>query len=84
MANTAVNRRLTFGIRGPRDRWRHQTQGLLILGTGLALTSLALTALHAVAPGAGPGVEVAVLTIANLVVTVMRFVLMRVWVFVRR
>ena len=30
------------------------------------------------------GVEVAVLTVANLAVTVMRFVAMRTWMFVRR
>jgi putative flippase GtrA len=84
VANTATNRRVTFGVRGPRDRWRHQAQGLLILGAGLALTSGALALLHVAAPGASRGLEVAVLTVANLVVTVGRFVLMRVWVFVRR
>ncbi len=84
VANTAANRRLTFGLRGPTDRWRHQAQGLTILGTGLVLTSAALALLHLAAPGAGRGAEVVVLTAANLVVTALRFVLMRVWVFVRR
>ncbi|MGA9750064.1 MAG: glycosyltransferase [Nocardioides sp.] len=84
VANTAANRRLTFGVRGARDRWRHQAQGLLILGAGLALTSAALVLLHIVAPAAGRGVEVAVLTVTNLVVTALRFVLMRGWVFVVR
>jgi putative flippase GtrA len=84
VANTAANRRLTFGVRGPRDRWRHQAQGLLIFAAGLALTSGTLALLHAVAPQASATVEVVVLTLANLVVTVMRFVLLRLWVFVRR
>ena len=84
VANTAANRRLTFGVRGPRDRWRHQAQGLLIFAGGLALTSGTLALLHAVAPQASATVEVVVLTLANLVVTVRRFVLLRLWVFVRR
>ena len=84
VANTAANRRLTFGVRGPRDRWRHQAQGLLIFAAGLALTSGTLALLHAAAPQASATVEVVVLTLANLVVTVMRFVLLRLWVFVRR
>jgi hypothetical protein len=32
VANTAVNRRLTFGVRGPENLLRHQVQGLLIFG----------------------------------------------------
>jgi len=84
VANTAANRRLTFGVRGPRDRWRHQAQGLLIFAAGLALTSGTLALLHAAAPQTSATVEVVVLTLANLVVTVMRFVLLRLWVFVRR
>jgi len=49
LLNTAVNRRFTFGIRGRPDLARHQAQGLLAFGAGLALTSGALAALHAVA-----------------------------------
>ena len=40
--------------------------------------------LHAAAPEASRTAEVAVLTVTNLAVTVLRFVLMRVWVFARR
>jgi putative flippase GtrA len=82
VANTAANRRFTFGVKGPNGAARHQAQGLAIFAAGLAVTSLALALLHA--SGADHrGVEVAVLTAANLFVTVMRFVLMRSWVFVR-
>jgi putative flippase GtrA len=82
VANTAANRRFTFGVRGRRDAVRHQVQGLVIFGVGLAVTSGALWLLHAVGtPNAA--VEVTLLTLANLAVTVLRFVAMRVWVFVR-
>ena len=45
VANTAANRRFTFGFRGPEGAMRHQAQGLLVFGTGLAATSGALMAL---------------------------------------
>jgi hypothetical protein len=51
---------------------------LLVFGLGLALTSVSLTALGDGAPRA---VELAVLTAANLLATVIRFMLLRSWVF---
>ena len=82
VANTAANRRFTFGVRGPQEVLRHQLQGLAIFGAGLAATSAALWGLHALtAPNRT--VEVLVLTAANLAVTVLRFVAFRIWVFVR-
>ena len=63
---------------------RHQVQALLVFGVGLGLTSLSLWLLSALAPDASRWVEVGVLTAANLFVTVMRFVAMRVWIFSRR
>ena len=83
IGNTFANRRLTFGVRGRRDALRHQAQGLVVFAIGLGVTSGALWAVHA-AGSRHHGVEVAVLTVANLAVTVMRFVAMRSWVFVRR
>jgi putative flippase GtrA len=77
VANTAANRKLTFGIRGRSNAGRHQIKGLIAFGAGLALTSGALAALG----HAGRGAEVAVLIGANLVATVLRFVLYRSWVF---
>ncbi|MFJ5922771.1 glycosyltransferase [Kitasatospora sp. NPDC092948] len=79
--NTAANRRLTFGVTGRRDALRQQLEGGLAFLVGLALTSGAVAALHAVSPGAGHGVELATLVAANAVATVVRFVLLRVWVF---
>ena len=77
VANTAANRRLTFGISGRRHAARHQVRGLIAFGIGLALTSGALAVLHS----ASRGLEVSVLVAANLVATVIRFVLYRTWVF---
>ena len=82
--NTAVNRRFTFGIRGRPDLARHQAQGLLAFGTGLALTAAALAALHAAAPRPARATEVAVLVGANLAATVIRFLIYRHWVFRER
>ena len=81
MANTAANRRFTFGITGPSGAGRHQAQGLAVFGLGLALTSGALGLLHTVTPLPHPGLELAVLVLANLAATVLRFVLLRGWVF---
>lgn len=81
VANTAANRRFTFGVRGPRRVVRHQVQGLGIFAAGLGATSGSLALLHA-AGSPSRGVEVVVLTTANLGVTVLRFVAMKLWVFV--
>jgi putative flippase GtrA len=78
LANTAANRRLTFGISGRLHAARHQAKGLIAFGIGLVLTSGALAALPA---HTGRGLEVSVLVVANLVSTVIRFVLYRTWVF---
>ncbi|MGA2519218.1 MAG: bifunctional glycosyltransferase family 2/GtrA family protein [Acidimicrobiales bacterium] len=83
VANTAVNRRVTFGVRTRASHARHQAQGLVVFGVGLALTSGALALLHATAPAAGRAAEVVVLVAANVAATVVRFVLFRSWVFHR-
>ncbi|MGE3289501.1 MAG: glycosyltransferase [Pseudonocardia sp.] len=81
VANTAANRRLTFGVVGRTGAARHQLQGLLLLGVGLALTTGSLAALGVWFPGAGRAAEVAVLVAANALATVVRFVAFRSWVF---
>ena len=80
-ANTAVNRRLTFGIRGRTHAARHQVRGLIAFGIGLAVTSGALAALHAATARPSRAAEVAVLVAASLAATVVRFALYRAWVF---
>jgi len=84
LLNTAVNRRVTFGIRGRPDLARHQARGLIAFAAGLALTSAALTALHAAVPRPSRITEVAVLLTASMAATALRFVLYRRWVFRRR
>jgi putative flippase GtrA len=80
MANTAVNRRVTFGIRGASGAARHQFEGLIVFGLGLVLTSGSLALLGALtAPGVA--LELTVLVLANLAATILRFVLLRGWVF---
>ncbi|NEA98969.1 glycosyltransferase [Streptomyces sp. SID13726] len=81
MANTAANRRLTFGFRGRGGALRHQGRGLVVFLIGLALTSGALAGLHQAMPSAAHHTELAVLVVANLVATLLRFLLLRLWVF---
>ncbi|MBW5483730.1 bifunctional glycosyltransferase family 2/GtrA family protein [Streptomyces bambusae] len=84
LANTAANRRLTFGVRGRERALRHQAQGLLVFAIGLALTSGSLAALHAAGGRPAHTTELAVLITANLAATVLRFLLFRAWVFPER
>ncbi|WP_329039288.1 bifunctional glycosyltransferase family 2/GtrA family protein [Streptomyces sp. NBC_00178] len=81
VANTAANRRLTFGVRGRGGAVRHQAQGLVVFAIGLALTSGSLAGLGAASGQASHSTELAVLIAANLAATVLRFLLFRAWVF---
>ncbi|BBC94963.1 glycosyltransferase [Streptomyces griseofuscus] len=81
VANTAANRRLTFGVRGRGGAVRHQAQGLVVFAIGLALTSGSLAALDAAGGRPAHSTELAVLVTANLAATVLRFLLFRAWVF---
>ncbi|MGW6287852.1 glycosyltransferase [Streptomyces sp. NPDC055107] len=84
VANTAANRRLTFGVRGRSGAVRHQAQGLVVFAIGLALTSGSLAALGAASGAPSHTTELAVLITANLAATVLRFLLLRAWVFPER
>ncbi|MGW3077476.1 MULTISPECIES: GtrA family protein [unclassified Kitasatospora] len=81
VANTAANRRFTFGITGSEGAVRHQLQGAVAFLIGLGLSSGALALLALLAPHASRVVEVAGLVVANGLATVARFVLLKVWVF---
>ena len=81
VANTAVNRRVTFGIRGRARALRHQFLGLVAFGAGLALTSLALVAMRAMYASPARSVEVSVVVAATILATLVRFFLYRAWVF---
>jgi hypothetical protein len=62
----------------------HQFQGLIVFGIAWLITSGSLLELHALDPRASSIADLAMLTFANLVATVIRFVLLRVWVFRRQ
>jgi putative flippase GtrA len=81
VANTAANRRLTFGVRGGDRAWRHQAQGLVVFAIGLGLTSGSLALLDALTTTPARALELSVLIGANLVATGVRFLMMRIWVF---
>jgi putative flippase GtrA len=81
IANTAVNRRLTFGVKGSHKAARTQAEGLLVLGIGVALTSGALAALNAWQDNPSRTAELTVLVTANLAATLVRFLLFRAWIF---
>ncbi|MFS0731506.1 bifunctional glycosyltransferase family 2/GtrA family protein [Curtobacterium sp. 1P10AnD] len=81
IGNTALNRRFTFGVRGRAGAGMHQVQGLVVFGIAWAITAGSLVVLHAAAPDATHGTEIVVLTAANLVATLVRFVLFKAWVF---
>ncbi|MBU8860640.1 MULTISPECIES: dolichyl-phosphate beta-glucosyltransferase [unclassified Micromonospora] len=76
VANTAANRRLTFGVTGRRHAGRHHLQGLLAFALGLALTSGSLAVLHATSTP-NRALELTVLVTANLAATALRFLLLR-------
>jgi glycosyltransferase involved in cell wall biosynthesis len=84
VANTAANRRLTFGVRDTGGRMRHQSQGLVVFALGLALTSGSLFLLHRYDPSASHGVELTVLIASSVLATLLRFVLFRAWIFPQR
>jgi putative flippase GtrA len=78
VANTAANRRLTFGVRGRQGSATSQVQGLIVFFLGLALTTGALALLPSTA---SQPVELLVLVGANALATVLRFVAFRSWIF---
>jgi putative flippase GtrA len=81
--NTAANRRFTFGVSGI-GFVRQQLQGLLVFAVGLGLTSGSLAVLDLISTDPPRVVEVVVLVAVNLASTVLRFVLLREWVFATR
>ncbi|MGH3647294.1 MAG: GtrA family protein [Micromonosporaceae bacterium] len=79
--STALHRRITFGQRPDGTALWQQAQGLLLFGLNAALTSGALSSLSALVPDPGQHAELAVLVVATAVAGLLRFVLLRTWVF---
>jgi putative flippase GtrA len=81
IANTALNRRFTFGVVGRQRMTRHQLQGLIVFGLALGLTSGTLAVAHSLYSTPPASVELALLVAANAAATLLRFLLLRRWVF---
>ncbi len=79
--NTAANRAWTFGITGRRRVVTHHGQALLIFAITYVATTVALALLNKAAPDAGALAQTAVLALANVLSTVVRFVAMKRWIF---
>jgi putative flippase GtrA len=82
VGNTAANRRFTFRVRG-RGAVQQQLRGLITFGVALAVTAGSLALLHRVDPSPSRLTELVALVVANLMATVLRFTLLRHWVFRR-
>jgi putative flippase GtrA len=81
VANTAANRRLTFGIRGRVGLARQHLAGIAVFVLALALTSGALSLLHGLDPRPARPLEAVVLVVANLAATLTRYTALSSWVF---
>jgi putative flippase GtrA len=83
VANTAANRRLTFGLRGRGGLARDHLRGAGVYVVTLGMTSGAMALLHAWAPAAPLALQAAVLAAASTGATVTRYLALRSWVFRR-
>jgi putative flippase GtrA len=84
IANTSLNRRFTFGVRGGAGLAGHHAGGLVAFALALALTNIAAAGLQAVQPNATRTTELAVLVAASAVATLARFLLLRTLIVGRR
>ena len=57
IANTAANRRFTFGVAGASKAARHHVEGLIVFAIALAITSGALALLHVFVAATAPGLS---------------------------
>jgi putative flippase GtrA len=83
VANTAANRRLTFGLRGREGLAHHHARGAVVYVLTLGLTTLALASLHRIDPSPSRTIELGVLVVAGAAATITRYVALRTWVFAR-
>jgi putative flippase GtrA len=77
LANTAANRRFTFGVRGANSLVHDHLAGLAGLGVALLITTSAIALLDQVSARPSRLTEVTVLVTANALATLCRFVLLR-------
>jgi putative flippase GtrA len=77
LANTTANRRLTFARRGSHRRGRQLRDGLVLSGLPLVTTLAAVAA----TTGTADTARVVIVTLASGLSALVRFVLLRRWVF---
>ncbi len=80
IANMAANRRITFSDRAPFRRRDQLLGGLAVFATSLALTTVALLAAAGIG-GASVTSDLVAIAVANGAAALVRFVLLRAWVF---
>jgi glycosyltransferase involved in cell wall biosynthesis len=83
VANTHANRHITFGVRGSRGLLAQHAGGALAFLLALCLTDGALALLSSLEPHPARWLEVAVLVAASVIATVVRYLVLRSWVFAR-
>jgi putative flippase GtrA len=81
LGNTAANRRWTFGVTGATSRGRHHVQALLVFALTWALSAAALWGLPHLWPDPSTAVSTIAVGASMALSTVVRFVLMRTWIF---
>jgi putative flippase GtrA len=79
VANTQANRRLTFGIRGATGLVADHVGGLAALGVALVISSASIGLLQLTVRTPSVPLELAALGFGNVVATIARFVLLRLW-----
>jgi putative flippase GtrA len=83
VGNTLINRRFTFGVRGSAGVFGDLIGGFVALGLALLVTSGAVAILGIAVPHAERALEIAVLTLANALATLLRFAVLRAWIGTR-
>jgi putative flippase GtrA len=81
VANTAANRRITFGVTRREGAVRDQLRGLGVFALALALSTAALAIVHGAQAHPSRLVEISGLLVANVGASALRFVLLKHWVF---
>jgi putative flippase GtrA len=84
LAGIELNRRLTFGARGRARLLRQYAGSVAVFLVGLALSSAGLALITELDPGAARRTELLTLLTVAVLVGLIRFFLLREWVFPRR
>jgi len=79
VGNTTANRRLTFSVRGRSGFFADQAAGLAAFAISVAITSGSITLLQALVPRAGLRLEIGVIVAANVLATVVRYIVLQSW-----